>query len=470
MPSPDHHASRRTQLLDRLQSPLLLMAGGFVSRNYPDNVFGYRADSHFLFCFGFAEPGAAALLDPADRTVTLFLPARTPEDALWHGANEPFEALRDRLRVDDVAPVEELEKRLDKKLGGRLLRSIAVADHRATARANAITGADLDFYDADKIAHPDVIQAIGQLRAYKMPAEIDEMRHTAGVTRAGHLAAMRHTKAGVTEHDLAGRVTGAFHQEGCVCAYNNILSVRGEVLHNHHHDNTLRDGNLVLLDAGAENASGFCSDVTRTWPVSGTYSCEQAEIYEIVLRAEKESIAMANRGVRYRDLHLHSALVIAEGLTQMGIMRGNPSALVESGAHAVFFPHGVGHLIGLDVHDMEGFGDAIAYPDGRARSDQFGTAYLRLDMDCAPGMCFTIEPGIYFVPAILHNEALRKQFDGQIDFAAAERFLQANDGRGFGGVRIEDDILITDTGREVLTRAIPKERADIEAEVGAAFR
>jgi Xaa-Pro aminopeptidase len=172
--------------------------------------------------------------------------------------------------------------------------------------------------------------------------------------------------------------------------------------------------------------------------------------------------------VRYRDLHLLSSRVLADGLVQMGLMKGDPEELVANGAHAMFFPHGVGHLIGLDVHDMEAFGDLVAYGPGRSRSDQFGTAYLRLDLDLAPGMCFTIEPGIYFVPAILRDADFRKQFRDQVDFARAEHFLTMHSLRGFGGIRIEDDVVCTDNGPEVLTAAVPKERVAVEALVGSA--
>jgi len=469
MPSLANYQSRRRQFLDRIEYPVLLMAGGWSPRTYPGNPYPYRADSNFLFFFAGAEPGAAALFDPAEEKVTLYLPRRTADDALWHGTMPSFDEMKAAHGVDAVVAVEDLQDEANRTIGGRPCRTLAVADPRATNRAIAITGeTHLDFHDARAIGHPELVQAIGQLRAFKTDEELEEMRKTASITREAHLAAMRWTRPGVLEQDLAGRVTGTFAQHGCVPAYNNILSVRGEVLHNNEHDNEMRDGDLIILDAGAEAASGYCSDVTRSWPVSGTWSCEQAEIYETVLAAEKASIEAVRPGVRYRDLHLTSARVLTEGLVAMGLMKGEVDGLVESGAHAVFFPHGVGHLIGLDVHDMEAFGDAIAYPEGRSRSSDFGTRFLRLDMDCAPGMAFTIEPGIYFVPAILHNDELREQFADQIDFAKAEEFLKANDGRGFGGVRIEDDVVCTEDGFEVLTHAIPKERREVEAEIGAA--
>ncbi|MBL8724401.1 MAG: aminopeptidase P family protein [Planctomycetes bacterium] len=467
MPSPAHHKARRQQFLTSLDSPVLLMAGGWQSRNYPANWQPFRADSTFLFFFTDPEPNAAALFDPKDKSVVLFLDARTPEDALWHGPVPSLADLKKHHGVTAVLPRTELAAEVRRRVGKRRLRSVAVADPRATAEAAALTGEALDFHHSAAVGDPELLLAIARLRSQRSPEEVAEMRAAAAVTRKAHTLAMAHTRPGIFEQELVGHVEGAFAKAGCVPAYNTILSVRGEVLHNHYHGNLLHEPDLVLLDAGAERPSGYCADVTRTWPVSGRFSPEAADVYDIVLAAEQAAITAVRPGARYRDLHLLACRVLADGLVQMGLLRGSADELVESGAHALFFPHGVGHLLGLDVHDMEAFGDLIAYAPGRVRSKQFGTAYLRLDLDLAPGMCVTIEPGIYFVPAILRDAKFKKQFRGQVDFARAERFLTMNSLRGFGGIRIEDDVLCTDSGHEVLTEAVPKERAAVEALVGS---
>lgn len=468
MPTLDFHRRRRAALLDATSNPTLLMAGGWLARNYPANPFAYRADSNFLYFFADPEPDSAALLDPASGEVTLFLPERSEDDALWHGPMPSFEEMKERQGVHAVRPIGSLAEEVAKLANGRSIGTIAVPDPKATAKAAAITGVDLRFEDAEKLGSPDLVMAIAALRTSKEPEEIEEMRRTAAVTDAAHRAAIAHTKPGVHEQFLLGQIDGTFVQHGCVSAYNTILSIRGEVLHNHAHDQTVQAGDIVLLDAGAEGASGYCSDVTRCWPVSGKFDGVQAEIYDIVLDAELKAIQKVKPGVRYRDLHLESARVIAEGLSDLGVMRGSPESLVETGAHALFFPHGVGHLIGLDVHDMEAFGDRVHYAEGRTRSDQFGMAFLRLDVDLEPGMTFTIEPGIYFVPGILRSDEFRSKFKDQVDFDRCEEFLTMNDGRGFGGVRIEDDVLTTRDGFEVLTDSVPKERAAVEALVGTA--
>lgn len=459
-------AQRRAALLKRLDRPLVLFAGGFISRNYPANVFPFRADGTFLYYFDAPEPGSAAFFDPADGTVTLLLPKRSLEDALWHGEVESFAHAKARHQVSDVAEVEGLEAFVGAKAKGRQVDSLAVADWKATERARAITGQDLAFDSATRLGRPEVIDAIAAQRLIKDATEVAHMRATAKVTHEAHVAAMRATKAGVTEQLLAGEVEGVFARHGCVAAYNTILSVRGEVLHNHAHGNTLATGDMVLLDAGAEGAHGYCSDVTRCWPV-GSFGPEAKDIYDLVLASEVFAIGQVKPGLRYRDLHLAASRVLAQGLVDLGLLKGAPDALVEAGAHAVFFPHGLGHQLGLDVHDMEAFGDRVHYPGGRTRSAQFGLAYLRMDLDLKEGMTFTIEPGLYFVPAILRSAELRERFASQVNFDRAEKFLSMNQGRGFGGIRIEDDVLCTASGAEVLTAAIPKTRAELEAVLGA---
>lgn len=468
MTDPQHYKKRRKEFLASLDGPVLLMAGGWISRNYPANWSPYRADSTFLFFFPEPEPNAAALFDPQDGSVTLFLDERTPEDALWHGAVPGFAQIKRVLQVDAVEKRSELASLVKQKVGTRKVRTLAIADPRATAEACAISKEKLDFHKAAKMGDEQLLLAIARLRNRKNAAELAEMRQAAAVTKEAHVLAMAKTRPGIFEQELVGHVEGTFARHGCVPAYNTILSVRGEVLHNHAHHNLLHDGDLVLLDAGAERKSGYCADVTRTWPASGRFYREAADVYDVVLAAEKAAIAMVAPGVRYRDVHLGAARVLTDGLVQLGLMKGDVDGLVEAGAHAVFFPHGVGHLIGLDVHDLEAFGDRIHYAPGRKRSSQFGTGYLRLDIDLEPGMCVTIEPGVYFVPAILENAEMRARFKGQIDFAKAKQFLGCNGGRGFGGIRIEDDVLCTADGHEVLSAAVPKERLAIEALVGSA--
>ncbi|MFK7738748.1 MAG: aminopeptidase P family protein [Planctomycetota bacterium] len=460
--------NRRKQFLAAIDSPVLLMAGGWIPRNYPANAGPFRADSTFLFFFPEPEANAAALFDPKDKSVTLFLDERTNADALWHGPSPSFADIKRLTGVTAIEKRSDLASFVKKKIGSRKARTLAIADPRATAEARKITGDKVEFFDTKKIGSPELIDAIAALRNYKNKEELGEMRRAASITRDAHKRAMANTRPGVFEQELVGHVEGTFIHGGCVPAYGTILSVRGEVLHNHAHNNLMKKGDLVLLDAGAELASGYCADVTRTWPVSGKFSPAQRDIYDIVLAAEKTSVDMVRPGQRYRDVHLASARVIADGMQQLGLMSGSVDELVDTGATAMFFPHGVGHLLGIDVHDMEGFGDRIAYTDGRTRSKQFGLQFLRLDIDLQPGMAVTIEPGIYFVPGLIQDKEMRQRFRGQIDFGRIDKFLTMNSGRGFGGIRIEDDVVCTKAAPEVLSAEVPKERLALEALIGSA--
>lgn len=464
----EQQVRRRRQFLARLSRPALILAGGEIPRNYPANTYRYRADSTFLFFFQEPEVGSAALFDPGDGTVTLFVPARTVEKSLWEGHQIPLEEVRSHTGADRVLEVERLAEEVSRIAAGRPVDSLAVADPAATRLARRITGQELVFEDPDRLGTPGLIDAVAGLRLIKDPHEIEEIRRAAAVTRDGFLEVLKHTRPGVAEHVLVGHLEGTFARGGGVPAFGTILSVRGEVLHNPDHAGMPADGDLLLVDAGAELASGWGADVTRAFPVSGRFSGEARAVYGAVLAAQQAAIDGIRPGVRWRDLHLLAARVLAGGLVEMGLLRGRPADLVAAGAHALFFPHGLGHLMGLDTHDLRIFGDRILYGPGRARSTDFGLSFLRMDLDLEPGMVVTVEPGLYFVPAILGNPEFRQRFKGQVDFERAGRFLAMNGGRGFGGVRIEDDLLVTATGGEVLTPGIPKDPAEVEELAGAA--
>lgn len=461
-----HYRGRRRQFLDRLTNPVLLFAGGEQARNYPANPYPYRADSNFLLFFGRAEPGSAAAFDPASGLVTLFLPPRTVEAATWEGPRPSFDEVRDAAGVDRVFPLEALREEAQGLASGRALHSLAVADPSATVLARELTNLELVFEDPERIGPETLVDNLADLRLRKTPAELQAVRQAAAVTAEGFAEVLAATRPGATEQELAGRIEGRFLRAGCVAAYGTTLTPRGEILHKHHRDGVFRAGDMLLCDAGAEVPSGWSADVTRSWPVSGRTTREQAELHDLVLRAEEAAIAAVRPGIRNQEVHHAAARVLAEGLAGMGLLHGAADDLVASGAYALFLPHGIGHLLGLDTHDLRVFGDRITYGADRPRSRRFGENMLRFNRDFQPGMVLTIEPGIYFVAAILRNPEFHQRFAGQADFARAERFLAMNDGRGFGGIRIEDDVHVTETGAEVLTAAIPKHRDALEPLIG----
>jgi len=305
-----------------------------------------------------------------------------------------------------------------------------------------------------------LMRALGDQRAVKDEAEIAEIEEAVAVSAEMYQVAMQTARPGLHEVDVRAAMLHVALRHDMDPSFEPITSVRGEVLHNHARGNVLRDGDLFLLDSGVETAEGYASDITRTIPVNGRFSDEQRAIYEIVLRAEEDAIDAVRPGVNFRDIHLRAARVIADGLKDLGLMRGDMADAVEVGAHALFFPHGLGHPIGLDVHDLHDFGDTFAYPDDQPRSDQFGLAFLRFGRDLEAGHVMTIEPGIYFIPPLIDRWREEGRHTEFIDFDAVERY------RGFGGIRIEDDVLCTDDDARVLGPGIPKSVEAVEAAMG----
>lgn len=455
---PGLFAQRRRRLIERLGGePFLLLGTGHQFRNMPSLYHRYRQDSTFLYFTGWDEPGSA-LLWTGDE-LKLFAPPVAADDAIWHG---PRPSPADRalaLGLPSPAPPHVLEPLLLSLVQAGRVHTLPTADARQNSWAAGILGAGLTYGDPSTGSN-ELAEAVIGLRILKDADELAVMRKTMLVTSAAHQAAMSATRPGATEPQLAALVQGVFQAAGCVPAYGSIVTRRGEILHQMYPAEVLRDGDLLLLDAGAESGSGYATDVTRTWPVSGRFTPRQARIYDLVLAANRASTAMVRPGVRYRDVHIASCRVIAAGLVEEGLLRGDPDQLVADGAHALFFPHGVGHLLGLDVHDLEDLGDRAGYAPGRTRSEQFGLGYLRLDRDLEAGCVVTIEPGIYFSQDILQDPSLRRRFASQVDFSRAEEWM------GFGGIRIEDDVVATDGAPEVLSAAVPVEREALEEIVG----
>lgn len=446
------HAARRARLRAAVPGPILLIGNGTIQRNLPMNLLRFRQDSSFLYFTGCDEPGAALLLDESGDT--LFLTPPAADDGLWHGHVISNGDRARALGFERSAALAELES----TVGDRRPATLSVSDPVACARAAALTGRPLRFGGPN--GDEALIDAVIAMRRILGPEELAALRATAAVSVQAHRLAMAQTRPGRTEESLLALFEGCLRAGGRGTAYDTILTVRGEVLHNHSHPNVLEAGQLLLLDGGGEAPDGYASDITRTWPVSGRFDGRQRAAYEAVLAAQTEAIAAVRPGVRYRDLHLQACRVLARFLVDEGLLVGEPDGLVERGAHALFFPHGLGHLLGLDVHDLEVFGDRAAYGPGRARSPQFGTGYLRLDLDLQADMLVTIEPGFYVVPAILGDRALTERFGDALRLDVAARWL------GFGGIRVEDDVLVTAQGGQSLTPELERTVAELEAIIG----
>ena len=440
---------RRQKLATLFAHPVILWSGQSSPRNFPHNVFVFRASSHFLYFAGLPLEKAALRLQAG--RLELFVDEATAADALWHGASPSREALAQFMGADAAFPLQELAARATGAA------TIPVQDAHTREFQVQILGRP-DSFLSNYLQGIDLELAavIAQIRLTHDQEALGELRKAAKVTVKAHLAGMAATSASNTEAAIQAAMEGVLIAHNMTCAYSSIVTVQGEVLHNHQHHHDLHPSDLLLADVGAETPMGWAADVTRTWPVSGRFSASQRDIYEVVLAAHDACIAMVTPGVEYRDIHLLAATVITEGLVDLGILRGAVEDLVAVDAHALFFPHGVGHLLGLDVHDMEDLGDLAGYAPGRVRSDRFGWEFLRLDRPLQAGMLVTIEPGFYQVPALLDNWEWRSRFRDWVNW---DRLADFQDVRG---IRIEDDVLVTESGSEVLTDELPTELMVVE--------
>jgi Xaa-Pro aminopeptidase len=445
--SPDAFRLRRERLGTLLGGQPAILASGFARpRNFPDNTYPFRAESHFLYLVGLSLQGAALLVE-GNRTV-LYMQPKPPEEALWTGPSPSFEDIAAERGLV-VEPIDQLEI-------GPEVATLPPQDADTALWLSTFLGRSVDPGGGDEVEGIDaaLADAMIDLRLRHDEAAIEQLVQASRVTGLAHRAGMRATRAGLREAVVRAAMEQPIVESGMCCAYAPIVTVRGEVLHNQAYDNILTGGDLLLADVGAETPEGWASDVTRTWPVDGRFSAEQRALYEVVLAAQEAAISAVRPKTRFRDVHRAAGRRLVEGLVDIGILQGRADDLFERGAAALFFPHGVGHLLGLDVHDLEDLGDRAGYAPGRSRSNAPGERYLRLDRDLETNMVVTIEPGFYLIDSVLReSEALHDA----IDRSRLERFLAVR------GIRIEDDVQVTETGSTVLTNDIPKSVEDVEA-------
>ncbi len=449
---PDILLQRRYRLMSEIDVPVLLWSGRSPSRNFPANRYPFRASSHFLYFAGIPLENAVIRLEKG--RLQLFMDDPSAADALWHGSMATRDEIAAQMGADEALPMSEL------KAYGKGAATIAVQDSQTQRHQSHILGRMMSPPHLPQCLDVRLIDALITLRLCHDQGAIAELRTAGRISIEAHQAGMAAASSATIEADIRAAMERVIIANDTTCAYNSIVSVHGEVLHNESYHHPVQPGDLVLADVGAETISGWAADITRTWPVSGQFSPTQRDIYEVVLAAHDACIEQICPGMEYIDLHRLASRVIAEGLVSLGILNGQPDDLVDADAHALFFPHGVGHLLGLDVHDMEDLGDRAGYAPGRIRSERFGLCYLRLHRPLQPGMAVTIEPGFYQVPALLNDLDRRSRYQGMVNWDRLADFADVR------GIRIEDDVLVTETGCEVLTADLPTRAADIEALVG----
>lgn len=444
--NPIVYQSRRTKLIAEIKSGIAIFLGNHeLPMSYKANTFPFRQDSSFLYFFGLALPNIAAIIDFDENREILFGDDIDIDDIIWMGVQPSMQSLGEKVGVKDVRPFSALKTYIQ----GRKLHFLP--PYQAE---NKILLSHLTHYSIQQLnefSSTSLIRAIVKLRSKKEPIEIEQIEKACEIGVLMHQTVMKSCKSGISEHYLAGLAEGVALSYGEGVSFPIILSQHGETLHNHQHNGVLKKGKLLLVDAGAENSFRYASDYTRTLPIDGVFETKQREIYEIVLRANQEAIASLKPDIYYRDVHLFASQIIAEGLKELGLMKGEPKEAVEEGAHALFFPHGLGHQMGLDVHDMENLGeDFVGYDDTNARSNVFGLNALRMARKLQEGFVITVEPGIYFIPDLIDIWKKEKKFEPFINYAKIEEY------REFGGIRIEDDILITNDSYQLLGPPLAK--------------
>jgi Xaa-Pro aminopeptidase len=452
------YKNRRGELMKALGKGLILLSSNHhLPRNYKGNPLPFRQDSNFLYFTGINMPALYCLLDCDSGREYLAGDEPTVEDAIWSG---PQKCLKDHAAAGAILEVmspgqlsENLKKAGQQKRGLHYLPPYTAERKMALKRLLEISAEEIEGR-----ASVELIKAVIALRSVKTDEEVAEIEDALdGTTGPMHIMAMKMAKEGIHEYEIVAEMYRIAKAKNLDFAYQVICSVRGETLHNEDHHNVLKRNQLLLVDAGTESRNHYAADITRTTPVGGKFSARQREIYDIVLKTQQESIKMIRSGIKYRDVHIAASGIIADGLKQIGIMKGNTEEAVNAGAHALFFPHGLGHMLGLDVHDMEDLGENyVGYSDTIKRSSQFGTAYLRLAKELREGYVLTVEPGIYFIPVLIELWKKEKRFKEFINYELIKGYYD------FGGIRIEDNILVTKTGYRILGKPIPKHPDEIE--------
>ncbi|MEA4918084.1 aminopeptidase P family protein [Proteiniphilum sp.] len=450
------YVERREILKKKFQTGKLLFLGNDESGiNYADNTYFYRQDSTFLYYFGVSKPDLIALIDIDEDKEYIFGDDPTIDLIVWTGSQPKISELAEKAGIrytDDLTAFR-------KKIAGFDRQSVKyLPPYRGEhfLKLNDFLGYSVAETTAK--ASRELIVAIADQRNIKSEEEIEEIERAIDVTADMHFAAMHYACAGMTEAQVTAKVNEVAIAAGGNLSFPIIGTINGQFLHNHYHGNILKEGDLFLLDAGYETPLGYAGDMSSTFPVSRKFSERQKEIYRITLDAHYKAIELAKPGVNFRDVHLQVGEVLFDGLKALGLTKGETKEAVANGAHALFFPCGTGHLMGLDVHDMENLGEQIVGYGGVAKSTQFGLKSLRLGRELQPGFVLTIEPGIYFIPELIDHWQSNKINSDFINFD------QVNKYRDFGGIRNEEDILITETGNRVLGKPLAKTIEEVETE------
>ncbi len=451
------YTGRRKRLHGQIDSGLLLFLGNDESpMNYADNPFHYRQDSTFLYFFGLNFAGLVGVIDIDTGKDILFGNDLTVEDIVWMGTQPSLAERCQKVGIQYVKPLVELKAYLtEARQKGRMVHFLPPYRVEHTMKLYELLGTIPS--EAVQSASIEFITAVVKQRNTKSEEEIEEIERAVDITANMHITAIKMARPGITEARIAAAVHEVALAAGGNLAFPIIATIHGETLHNHYHGNVLKSGDMFLLDAGAETAMGYGGDLSSTMPVDSRFTDRQREIYQIALDAHNAAIDKLNPGIPFRDVHFSACRTLAGGLKDMGFMHGDVDEAVAAGAHALFFPCGTGHMMGLDIHDMENLGEKYVGYAGKEKSTQFGLKSLRLARELEPGFVFTIEPGIYFIPELIDMWKAEGRHTEFIDYNKVESY------KDFGGLRNEENFVITENGCRLLGKPIPKTIEDVEA-------
>ncbi|MGQ1908276.1 aminopeptidase P family protein [Marinifilum sp. RC60d5] len=452
------YQKRRELLKSTIKSGILLFLGNDeCGMNYADNTYHYRQDSTFLYFFGSDYAGLNAIIDIDENREIIFGDELTIDHIVWMGTQPTIREKSASVGINETAPAANLKSYLEKAVKqNRLVHYLP--PYRPEHQIKLFDLLQVHPNIAAKNSSVEFINAVVNQRNYKSAEEIIQIEKAVNITADMHLTAMRMAKPGMKESEIAAAIQEVAIGAGGQLSFPTIATINGQTLHNHYHGNTLKSGDMMLIDCGAENAMHYAGDMSSTFPVDKQFTQRQKEIYQIALNAHEAAIAELRPGIKFKDVHLKAARTIADGMKQMGFMKGNLDDAVQQGAHALFFQCGLGHMMGMDVHDMENLGEVYVGYNGEAKSTQFGLKSLRLGRELEPGFVLTIEPGIYFIPELIDMWKAEKRFTDFINYDKVEEY------KDFGGLRNEEDFLITTNGSQLLGKPIPKRIDDVEAQ------
>lgn len=451
------YINRRAQLRKNLGSGLILLPGHVdAAFNYPANQYLFRQDSTFLYFFGLDHPGLAAVMDLDSGEDWIFGNDVDMDDIIWMGVLPTIAELSAQVGVTHTAPYAGLGQMIAKAVSQK--REIHFTPpYRGETKLELERLTKIPAADLKTKASVSLIKSVVALRSIKDQHEIAEIEKAIDTAYLMHTTAMKMAIPGTWEQEIAGTIEGIALAHGGPVSFPVILSMNGQTLHNHDHSQILQSGRMMVVDAGCETSLHYASDLTRTVPVGLKFNERQKAVYEAVLQANMKATQAIKPGILYKDVHLYSAEVMVDALKAIGLMKGHTGDAVTAGAHALFFPHGLGHMMGLDVHDMENLGqNYVGYDEEIQPASQFGLSFLRLARRLQPGFVLTVEPGCYFIPALIDQWKAEGLHTGFINYAEVEKY------KDFGGIRIEDDVLVTATGHRVLGKAVPKTVGEIE--------